>query len=211
MWPSKDTDLAVTTLNMILTSSTSPPTTLTARYWSKRYPRRWGSPTPSEVEIHPLNNNKSMGKPNRPQMFTGIFWDGTLSRPMSLPVSCYKNSAKEPRKEKPRMGKWVPFLVLFLSVQIALLVHLSRGEPGRYRFGYLFADGSFHSRQPVLLSGTKNALSCGRGSPVVIITWTFARPHPIFKAVNILGNNFLSDYPAGMRYLSDGRYCFYFL
>jgi len=125
-----------------------------------------------------------MSEPNRPQVFAGIFWDGTSRPVVTLPVSCYKNSAEEPRKEKPRMGKWVHFLVCPNSPYSFIEREVSQED----KFGCLFANGSFRSRQPELLSGTKNAPSCGRD-----------------HRVNILGNNILSDYPAEMRDLSDRR------
>jgi len=83
-----------------------------------------GKPYLSDVEIPPYDSEV-----NGAQMFTGVFWDGTLCRPMvSLPVSCYKNPAEQPRRDKPSMGKWVHFLICPNSPYSFLSREVSHGR-----------------------------------------------------------------------------------
>ena len=68
-----------------------------------------GKPYLSEVEVLRCDDNM-----DGPQMFTGIFWNGTLSRPIvSLPASCmfYRAPIEVPESDKPKVPKWVHFLV----------------------------------------------------------------------------------------------------
>ena len=75
---------------------------------------------------------------------------------VSLRASCYKNPAEEATNRGYGNG------CTFLSVQTRV-TRTSREVSQEDSFGSLFADGSFHARQPEqpeLLSETKNAPSC---------------------------------------------------
>ena len=89
-------------------------------------------------------------------MFTSVFWDGTLCRPMvSLPVCCYKNPAERPARNEVRMGKWVHFIICLNSLYSFMSREVSPGDNFRW-----LANDSFCSRRPELLLEMKNAQSC---------------------------------------------------
>jgi len=165
-----------------------------------------GKPYLSELEIPPVGIDVF-----GPQVFTGVFWDGTKSRPMvSLPVSFHRNPAEQPRIDEPRMWKWVHFLVCptspysFISQEVSQEDNLGNlvicSRQSLSQAARAFIGNEERSELEMWIAGKRRKVYiCPSASH--------------FQGVNILGNNFLNLYnqPAEVRDLNDGRCRFEFL